>query len=70
MAHGILKYFNANGGVERFGFPVTEEAFDPRLGRTVHYFQLQRLVWHAETGHVEEMPNLARVLILAGDPIR
>jgi len=70
VAHGFLKYFNANGGVERFGFPVTEEVYDPNLGRTVQYFQRQRLAWNAETGRVEEMPDIARVLILAGDPIR
>ena len=70
VGHGFLAYFNANGGVERFGFPVTEELYDPSLGRTVQYFQRQRLAWNAETGRVEEMPDLARILILAGDPVR
>ena len=70
VAHGFLEYFHANGGVQRFGFPVTEELHDPKLGRTVQYFQRQRLAWNAETGRVEEMPNIASILILAGDPIR
>ncbi len=70
VAHGFLAYFNANGGVERFGFPLTGEFHDPELGRTVQYFQRQRLAWNAESGRVEEMPDIARVLILAGDPMR
>ncbi len=70
VGHGFLAYFNANGGLERFGFPVTEELYDPTLGRTVQYFQRQRLAWNAEAGRVEEMPDLARILILAGDRIR
>lgn len=43
---GFGQFVKANGGVEVFGYPLTDEISD--AGRTVQYFQHVRLEWHAE----------------------
>ncbi len=40
-------YFRNSGGLERFGYPITEAYADPS-GRWVQYFQKARLEWHPE----------------------
>jgi hypothetical protein len=42
----FLKYFDAHGGMEIFGYPITE--FVSEGGRTVQYFERARMAWHAE----------------------
>ena len=39
-------YFNQNGGIDRFGYPITE--FTAEDGRLVQYFQRARMEWHPE----------------------
>lgn len=41
----FLDYFTQNGGVERFGYPITE-AYAEKNGQLVQYFQKARLEWH------------------------
>ncbi|MDE2989760.1 MAG: SpoIID/LytB domain-containing protein [Chloroflexota bacterium] len=43
---GFLRYFDANGGVETFGLPLTEEF--QLGGRNVQYFEKARFEYHAE----------------------
>ena len=40
----FLKYFNSRGGLEVFGYPISEEFVD--RGITVQYFQKARMEWH------------------------
>ncbi|MGH2353936.1 MAG: hypothetical protein ACRDJN_20215, partial [Chloroflexota bacterium] len=50
---GFLTYFTTNGGLEAFGYPITEEFQEPNqdgTGRdyTVQYFQRARFEYHPE----------------------
>jgi len=50
VAGAFLEYWKSNGGLERFGFPVTEEG-SMRVGdanRTVQYFERARFEYHPE----------------------
>jgi hypothetical protein len=43
----FLEFFDARGGVEIFGYPLTEEFDDPtHNGLRVQYFQRARMEWH------------------------
>ena len=42
----FLTYFRDNGGLEIFGYPITEEFVDQ--GLSVQYFQKARMEWHPE----------------------
>ena len=42
----LLSYFNATGGLARYGYPITDEYVDPQTGLLVQYFQNARLEWH------------------------
>ncbi len=42
----FLRFFEARGGVEIFGFPITEAFNDPRLSLYVQYFQRARIESH------------------------
>jgi hypothetical protein len=44
----FLDFFNTWGGLDIFGYPVTEGYVDPRLGRWVQYFQNSRMEMHPE----------------------
>ena len=44
--HAFLAYFNARGGLEQFGFPISEETTEN--GFTVQYFQRARMEYHPE----------------------
>ncbi|HEX2034489.1 MAG TPA: hypothetical protein VHS99_09920 [Chloroflexota bacterium] len=44
--YAFLRYFNTRGGLDSFGFPITEELQEN--GRPVQYFQRARLEYHAE----------------------
>ena len=48
LCFGFRDYWNANGGLAIFGFPISEEFQDPGSGLTVQYFQRQRFEWHPE----------------------
>ena len=43
----FLKFFDAHGGLDIFGYPITEQFFDAN-GRLVQYFQRARFEWHPD----------------------
>ena len=46
VCNKFLEFFDARGGLEIFGFPLTEAFNDPRLGLQVQYFQHSRMELH------------------------
>lgn len=46
LAHGFKRYWDENGGLWQFGFPISEEFTEN--GRTVQYFERARFEWHPE----------------------
>jgi hypothetical protein len=42
----FLEFFNTRGGLEIFGYPLTEAFDDPSRGLRVQYFQRCRMEWH------------------------
>ena len=46
MAYAFLTYFDKHGGLEIFGYPITE--FKLENGRIVQYFQRARMEWHPQ----------------------
>jgi hypothetical protein len=57
----FLTFFDANGGLERFGFPIAEPVVAD--GNLVQDFQRARLIWHASTltGDRVAMEPLGRI---------
>lgn len=43
----FLRFYDAHGGKEMFGFPITEVITDTETGRAVQYFEHARLELHA-----------------------
>jgi hypothetical protein len=58
--HAFLAYFNARGGLDQFGYPISEETVEN--GFTVQYFQRARMEWHPELA-----PAYSTSLTLLGD---
>jgi hypothetical protein len=48
LCYAFRNYWNANGGLPIFGYPISEEFTDPATGLTVQYFERQRFEWHPE----------------------
>ncbi|MBN1811849.1 MAG: hypothetical protein JXA14_08445 [Anaerolineae bacterium] len=44
----FLEFYVERGGLEVFGYPLTEAYDDPRLGLRVQYFQRARMEWHSD----------------------
>jgi len=44
--HAFLSYFNSRGGVDQFGYPISDEIVED--GFRVQYFQRARMEWHPE----------------------
>ncbi len=42
----FFHFFNATGGLARYGYPTTEAYVDPQTKLLVQYFQKARLEWH------------------------
>jgi len=42
----FIQFFNATGGIGRYGYPITEAYVDPQTKLLVQYFQRARLEWH------------------------
>jgi hypothetical protein len=68
----FLEYWLHNGGLDRFGYPITE--FTSENGLTVQYFQRARMEWHPEAqagSHIQLAP-LGQIYYLAAgfDPTR
>lgn len=50
LCEPFLSYWRANGGLERFGYPITERLDETIEGRSypVQYFERRRMEYHAE----------------------
>ncbi|MBI5563348.1 MAG: hypothetical protein HY870_00530 [Chloroflexi bacterium] len=46
LAYAFLNFYDANGGLDIFGYPITE--FMLENGRIVQYFQRSKMEWHPE----------------------
>lgn len=46
VAFSFLDFFKANGGIDVFGYPISETHFEN--GRVVQYFQRMKLEWHSD----------------------
>ncbi len=46
VAYAFLDYFNAHGGVDVFGYPITEMYFEE--GKIVQYFQRLKMEWYPD----------------------
>jgi hypothetical protein len=46
VSYAFLDYFNDHGGIDTFGYPITEMHFED--GQVVQYFQRMKLEWHPE----------------------
>ena len=72
---GVFKhYWNANGGLPAFGFPLSEEfrEVNPEDGQeyTVQYFERARFEWHPELSpaHQVQLGHLGRQYLQTEDP--
>lgn len=67
VTYAFLDYFKANGGIDIFGYPVTEMYFEE--GVIVQYFQRLKMEWHPnDTQSTVRIGNLGEVYIsLYGD---
>jgi hypothetical protein len=45
LSHGFLRYWEQNGGLANFGYPITEE-FSNANGVVTQYFERARFEWH------------------------
>ncbi len=65
LAHGFLAFWKRHGGLEIFGYPLTEEfsEWDPDSGqlRTVQYFERARLAYYPEHAGTPLEVQLGRV---------
>lgn len=48
LSYGFLDYWRAHGGLQIFGYPLTEEITDQSTGLTVQYFERAVFEWHAD----------------------
>ena len=46
VCNEFLDFFKTRGGLETFGYPLTEAFDDPARGLRVQYFQCSRMEWH------------------------
>ncbi len=60
VCYSFLDFFNANGGVAQFGYPISD--FESQNDRIVQYFERARLEWHPEfpNGQRVTLTNLGR----------
>jgi hypothetical protein len=58
ICFAFLDFFDANGGVEQFGYPISN--FENKFGRIVQYFQRARFEWYPErpTGQRVKLADL------------
>ena|GEM_PF-1273579 len=66
LSGGFKRYFDANGGLETFGYPITEELEED--GQTVQYFQRARLEYHPDQPEALIQRGLLGQLLLALRP--
>ena len=48
VAYAFLNFFDANGGVATFGYPISDYGPENGKGRIVQYFQRGKLEWYPE----------------------
>ncbi|HEX3721529.1 MAG TPA: L,D-transpeptidase [Nitrolancea sp.] len=48
LSYGFLNYWRSNGGIQIFGYPISEELKDPSTGLTVQYFERAVFEWHGD----------------------
>lgn len=48
VVFSFLNFFNNNGGVETFGYPISEYGSESNGGRIVQYFQRAKMEWFPE----------------------
>jgi hypothetical protein len=60
VCYAFLDFFEANGGVAQFGYPISN--FEFHDDRIVQYFQLARMEWHPEfpAGQTVTLTDLGR----------
>ena len=51
VCNEFLDFFKTRGGLETFGYPLTEAFDDPARGLRVQYFQRSRMEWHPYNPH-------------------
>ncbi len=72
VCFAFLDFFDANGGVPIFGYPIT--SFELHDGRITQYFQRARFEWHPElpVGSRVQLTDLGRVYfeIIGEEPYR
>lgn len=70
VCHAFLEYYDKNGGLNMFGYPITE--FMKEGNRVVQYFQRGRLEWHPElpAGQKVQLAKLGPLSfkLTGGDP--
>jgi hypothetical protein len=61
--YAFLKFFDANGGVEQFGYPISE--IITLNGQLVQYFEKARFEWHPEraSGKRVTLTNLGQIFL-------
>jgi hypothetical protein len=59
----FLEFYVERGGLEIFGYPLTEAYDDPRLGLRVQYFQRARMEWHPDN----EIPHRLQLGLLVDE---
>jgi hypothetical protein len=48
VIYAFLNFFDRNGGVETFGYPIAEYGSETGKGRIVQYFQRAKMEWYPE----------------------
>lgn len=59
LSHGFKDYWEANGGLAGFGYPISEELTED--GRTVQYFERARFEWRPENAGTPYVVLLGRL---------
>ncbi len=57
LGYGFLRFWRANGGVQIFGYPLSEEFTEN--GRTVQYFERAKFEYHPEEANPQYQVQLA-----------
>ena len=65
VGYAFLTFFNANGGVPIFGYPLTNEVIDAASNLSVQYFERSRFEYHPEnaaSGNIVQLTNVGRII--------
>lgn len=53
VSYGFLQYFDTHGGLDIFGYPITEVLMEN--GTVVQYFQRAKMAWHPENAYSSQI---------------